>query len=198
MIPGMVEESKELMAKGPLLIPLAMIINNLKDVDWAAKTELTEQDLQVVHKGILASRWYPRALMERMSLGVFKVIGNNQPENAFQFGRGIMAETLIKIYRGPLVVNNPTDIAIKFAAFYQGTWFNSGKAVFTPGPKGGVFKISDENGIPCQACFVPMMRGVCARLIEENQGKNVRAEAVEEPLVNSQKLYTLTLNLYWE
>jgi len=194
----MTEAKKELLAKGPLLIPQAMIINNLRDLNWVGETELTEEDLQIIRKGILASRWYPRGLMERMSLAVFKLVGNNQPESAFSFGKGVMAETLLKIYRGPLVVNNPTDIAIKFAAFYNGTWFNSGKAEFKPGARGGVFKINDEEGIPCQACLVPMMRGVCTRLIIENQGGNVRVEAMEEPLVNSQKLYALTFNIYWE
>jgi len=194
----MTEAKKELLAKGPLLIPLAMIINNLRDLNWVGETELTGEDLQVIRKGILASRWYPRSLMKRMSLAAFKLTGNNSPESAFQFGKGLMAQTLLKIYRGPLVVNNPTDIAIKFASFYSGTWFNTGKAEFTPGPKGGVFRITDEEGIPCQACFVPMMRGVCTRLILENQGRNVRVEALEEPLVNSQKLYVLTLNIYWE
>jgi len=42
------------------------------------------------------------------------------------------------------------------------------------------------------------MRGVLTRLIKDNGGKNVKVDAVEEPLIHSQKIYTLTLNTYWE
>lgn len=194
----MTESGEKLMAKGPLLIPLAMIINNSKQLDWTLETGLSEQDLQFISKGIFASRWYPRELMEKMALAVFKVVGKNQAESAYQFGYGLMAETLIKIYRSPLITQRPAEILSKFSSFYSGTWFNNGKAEFVEIPGGGVFRIKDEEGIPCQVAFVPMMRGVFTRLVKENFGKNVKATVEEEPLINSQKLFTLTLNMSWE
>lgn len=194
----MTEENKVLLAKGPLLIPLALVINNLKDLNWVGETGLGEDDIKLIRKGVLASRWYPRELMERMALAVFKLVGKNQAQAAAQFGQGVMAETLLKIYRGPLVVNSPVEILTKFASFYSGTWFNTGKAEFVRKDNGGVFQIDDRDGIPCQVCFVPMMRGVFTRLVAENQGRNVRVDAVQETLVHSQRLFALTLNIYWE
>ena len=194
----MTELKKELMAKGPLLIPLALIINNTKHLNWTQGTDLSEADVKLIRKGILSSQWYERSLMERMALAVFKLVGKELPESAFQFGYGVMCETLLKIYRSPLTSNDPREIISKFANFYSGTWFNTGKAEFTPEGKGGVFKIEDPDGIPCPKAFVPMMRGVFSRLVKENGGQNVKVVAVEEPLVSKKKIYTLTLNMSWE
>jgi len=192
------ESKRELLAKGPLLIPMALIVNGTKHLNWTQGTGLSEEDLQVVRKGILASRWYERGLMERMALAVFKVVGGNKPESAFQFGHGIMCESLLKIYRSPLTTNNPREISSKFANYYSGTWFNSGKAGFESTDSGGILRVEDEDGIPCQVAFVPMMRGVFARLVKENGGRNVEVTAEEESRLHSEKLRTLTLVMRWE
>lgn len=194
----MVENAKDLKAKGALLVPLAVIINNMKGVNWAAEGNLSEEEMRSIRKGILASQWYPRDLLERMGMAVYNVAGGGKAEGGFQFGQGIMAEKLLKIYRNPLTENSPKEILMKFASFYNGTWFNGGHAEFTLADRGGVFSIRDQDGIPCQVCFVPMMRGVFTRLVQENGGKNVKVEAVEEPLILKEKINTLTLNIYWE
>jgi len=191
-------EEAEIKAKGALLVPLALIINSMKDTNWVGVAGVSEQDLKIVRKGILASQWYDRSLMERLATAVFIVTGQSKPEMAYQFGYGIMAETLLKVYRSPLTAHDPKEIMSKFADFYCGTWFNRAEARFTATGKGGVFKVTDPDGIPCQVCFVPMMRGVFARLVTENGGKNVKVVAEEEPLIHSQKITTLTLNVSWE
>jgi len=194
----MTESKKELLAKGPLLIPMALVINSTKQLNWTSDTGLSEDDLNLIRKGILASQWYERSLMERMALAVFKLVGKDLLESAVQFGRGVMCETLLKIYRSPLTTHDPKEIISKFASFYSGTWFNTGQAEFTPSAKGGVFKIKDSEGIPCPKAFAPMMRGVFTRLVKENGGRNVKVEAVEEPLIQKEKIYSLTLNMSWE
>jgi len=192
------ESKKEIQAKGALLVPLALIINSVKGVDWVVEVNLTAEELLMIRKGIFASKWYDRDLMERMALGVFKVVSKNQPEGAYQFGFGIMAETLLKIYRSSFMAAKPEEMLNKFVMLWNGTWFNSGKVEFSLTGKGSLVKMSDPAGIPCQTAFVPMMRGIVMRLLKENGVQNPGVTITEEPLVNQQKLFTLTLNISWD
>jgi hypothetical protein len=193
----MSESTKEHKAKGAMMVALAMLINSTKNLDWA-KAGLSEADLQIIHNGIISSRWYERALWERMSLAVYRLVGQSKPENAFVFGHGLLAETLLKIYQGPLAIDDPREILGKFAIFYGSTWYNFGKAEFKSTEKGGVFSVIHEDGIPIPECFVPMIRGVLSRLVEANHGRNVKAEGGEQHQINRQKFTQLNIELSWE
>jgi len=194
----MVDSQTSLKAKGALLIPLALIINSVKNVDWKSAAGLTDEDLQRIRKGILASQWYERELLERMAVAVFKVIGQSKPENAYQFGFGVMAETLLKIYRGPFTEGNPEELLNKFSQFWNGTWFNSGRIEFSMTDQGALSKLTDPNGIICPVCFVPMLRGIVMRLMKENGLKNGKVEIPEEALVHKEKLTTLTIKISYD
>jgi len=191
------EKQKEPKAKGALLVPLALIINGLRNVDWTAQSGLTGEELQMIRRGVLASHWYPRPLMEKMAMAVFTVAGAGKTESAYQFGYGLLAENLLKLYRG-LKETTAEERLIKFALLWNGTWFNTGTAKSRPTPTGGLTTITDENGIPCQICFVPMMRGAVMRVMEANGLKNGQVSIDEEPLVNKQKLTTMTIHMTWD
>jgi hypothetical protein len=194
----MSESGKEQKVKGALMVGLAMVIKAGKDIDWLAMTRLTAQDLQLINRGIMSSLWYDRELYERMGEAVYKMIGHNQPEGAFQFGHGIVAETLLKVYRGPLVSSDPKGLLAKFAELYGTAWFNFGKAEFTATPEGGVFKVTDPGGLPFGKGFLCMLKGVFARLVKENQGENVIIDCPEEKLPEGQKITSAVLNIRWE
>jgi len=193
----MTENTKDHKAKGAMMVALAIMINGMKNLDWI-KAGLSEAELQIIHNGIISSRWYDRALWERMSLAVYRLVGQGKPENAFVFGHGLLADTLLKIYQGPLAIDDPREILGKFAIFYGSTWYNFGKAEFKSLSKGGMFTVVHEDGIPIPECFVPMIRGVLSRLVEENHGKNVKAECGEEYQIISQKLTKLNIELSWD
>jgi hypothetical protein len=194
----MKEDDKGPLAKGTILIPLAIIINTFKDLNWTGETELTEQDLKIIRGGILSTKWYERSLLEKMTMATFKLIAKNKPEEVFRFGEGMLSKILLKIYSGPFDSNNPREILAKFASYYGNAWLNSGKAEFIPLEKGGIFRINDPEGIPFQECIVPMLKGVFTGLIKANGGKNIGIECEEESLVHSRKLTTLTANISWE
>lgn len=194
----MAEPNKDHKVKGTLLVALAMVINASKNVDWSKETVLTEEDLMQIKKGIMAFQWYDRGLWERMSISVYRLVGKSNPEMAYQFGKGVLADSLLKIYQGSLVTNDFKELTKTFAEFYGTAWFNFGQAEFTLTEKEKIFKIYHPEGIPIQECFIPMVKGVVTRLIESNGGKNVRVECEQEKLALSQKLDTVTFHIYWD
>jgi len=194
----MTESKKDLKVKGALMVALAMLINGARDINWTAESELTEADLNLIKKGIMSASWYERSLYERMGNAVYKVIGKGQSAGAFEFGKGILAETMLKIYRGPLIANEPFELLPKFAEFWGNTWFNFGKAEFERLDKGGIIRIFDPNGMPFQKGFLAMVRGFFARMVTESHGKNVIVECDEEKLSDSQLITTATLHIHWD
>jgi len=193
----MEEKGKEKKVKGAITISLALIINARKDIDWQKEAGLTDQELRLIKKGILASAWYDQELWEKMTLGVWKLVGKGTPEGAYQFGYGLVAKTLLNIYHGALAKDDPAAILARLASLYNRTFFTSGTAEFEPTKEGGIFRISHPEGIPGQECYVAFIRGFLAKIVQENKGEKVRVECPEEALVNSQKLSSLTYQIYW-
>jgi len=194
----MAEAAKMPKVKGALLVGLAMVIKASRDLDWSGETGLTPQDLDTISKGIFASQWYDRNLYEKMGAAVYKLIGKNQPESAFMFGKGVMYDTLVKVYRGPLLSNDPREILTKFALFYGTNWFNFGRAEFTPTPKGGIFHIHDPEGVPFEDGFGSMISGVFSRLVSETRGQNVKIETEKKVSAGTRKTTELILNITWD
>jgi len=184
--------------KGALLISLARVIRSRNDLDWLGKTDLTEEDLKLINKGILASIWYNCELMNRMGIAVWKLVGNSTPEGAFIFGYGAVAEDLMKIYASKFTKGVPEKILARFASMYHGTFYTQAQSEFQPFGKGGVDKIFHPEGIPVQPCYIPLLKGFFTKVIEANGGKNVRIKCEEENLVDKQKLDSLTFEISWE
>jgi len=184
--------------KGALLVPLAMVIRDKKIIDWPGQTELTEADMKVIRSGIMSSTWYDLDFYERMGWAVYKMIGHDRPEGAFQFGYGLVAEIFLRVYRGPLNSKDPREILSEFARLYGTAWYNRGRGEFTPTENGGVFRIHDEDGVPLLRAFLPMLKGIIARLVKESIGKNVTIECGEENLPEMQKVAKCTLFISWE
>lgn len=191
-------DTKERKVKGALLVALAMLIKNMKNFDWMGQASLTQNDMDLIQIGILSSKWYDAEIWERMGLAVYKVVGQNKPENAYQFGHGILAETLLRVYKGPLQIEDPATLLGKIASLYGDKWYNFGIANFEAKGNGGIFKVQHPDGIPIPECFVPMSRGFFTRLTEESEGKNVKVICLEEGLSHTQKLKELTLKISWE
>jgi hypothetical protein len=183
--------------KGALLVALATVINASKDVNWSKETVLTEEDLSQIKKGVLAYNWYDRGLWERMSIAVWKLVGKGIAESAYIFGKGMLADTMLKVYQGPLIQKDIREMLRTFAHFYGTVWFNFGSEEFEVTDEGNVLKTIHHDGIPIRECFIPMVKGVVTRMVETNGGINVRVECDEERLADSQKLTTLTLRVYW-
>jgi hypothetical protein len=192
------ETAKTPKVKGALLVGMAMVINNSRNLGWSTETELTTQDLDQISKGVFASQWYERDLYQKMGAAVYKLVGKNQPENAFMFGKGVMYDTLIKVYRGPLLSEDPREILAKFALFYGTTWFNFGRAEFRPNSKGGVFHIYDPEGVPFGDGFAAMISGVFHRLVQDSKGENVKIETEKKSTPGTGKINELILNITWD
>jgi hypothetical protein len=193
----MIDKPRERWAKGTFLIALAMIINHRKDLDWLGQTSLTERDMEQIRGKILPSSWYSLDLFERMGSAVFKLVGKEKPEGAYEFGNGIMWQILKKVYSNSLLRNNPGSALSIFATLYNGIFFNTGEAHFEKDESGGTFRITDIFGIPSQESFVPMLKSLLRKIVEENQGRDVRVECPEESVLRSKKLNSATYRIYW-
>jgi len=194
----MTEKGPARKVKGALIVPLAMIIKDQKQMDWLGQTELTAEDLKKINEGILTSAWYDIGLMERTANAVFKLVGQSKPEMAFEFGRGILCQILLSVYRSPLKKNDPTEILTRFAGLYNGTWFQSGIAKFERTETGGIYTVSEPEGIPNQENFVPMLKGCLFRIVKENGGENIKIECAEETVYKTRKLTALNYQIAWE
>jgi len=193
----MAEKNQGRKAKGTLLVPLAIIVNGRKDLDWKGDGGLTDQDLQLIRAGILASAWYDLNLFEKIGRATFRMVGKNRPEVADQFGQGMLWGVLVNIYRSALLKDDPGEALAKLASVYQGTFFSTGSAEFAPTEQGGTFKITDPEGIPAQEVLALAFKSLIGKTVRENQGKNVRVECEEESLLNSRKLDSLSYQIYW-
>jgi len=193
----MAQES-ERKVKGTFLVALAMIVNDQKQVDWKGLTRITEQDLIILKERIMASGWYDLDFYDRVGSAVYKIAGKNRPEGAVQFGEGIMWKVLNKIYGSSLVRNDPDRALTGFALLYKGTFFNTGEAEYKSTDQGGVFKISDPNGIPTQESFVPMIKGLLIRIARENNARNARVEGEQDDQLFLQKLNAFSYQIYWD
>ena len=189
---------QERKVKGTFLIALAMIINHRKDIDWAGQSELTEQDLKRIRERILASAWYELDLFERMGEAVYKLVGGARPEGAYEFGEGIMWRILSDVYKTSLLKGNPQEALTRFSQLYHGIFFNTGKAEFQPTDSGGIFTISDPYGIPTQESFGYMIKSLLARIVKENQGKNVQVICEQEDKFKTEKLKSISYRISWE
>ena len=184
--------------KGALLVPLAMVINGSMNIDWTGKTEVTDKDLKLLKAGVFASQWYDSGLFERLGNAVYKMIGNSNPEMAVQFGRGAMYQTLGKIYRGPLLSDDPKEILTKFAELFGTTWFNFGHAEFNPEGKGGIFRMTDPDGFAFGLGFAGIMKGALMRVVEESGHKNISVEQKLETIPGTEKIIKLDLFFSWD
>ena len=191
------EPMAERKAKGALIVPLAMIIRDQKQIDWL-KAGLTEQDLKKIQEGILTSAWYDIGLMDRAGNAVYQIVGQRKPELGFEFGQGILCKILLSVYKGVLAKNDPAEMLARFANLYNGTWFQSGRAEFIRTETGGVIWVSEPEGIPCQEGFLHMLKGVFFRIIQENGGDNIQIECAEEAVYETRKLTALNYHLSWQ
>jgi len=189
---------QERKAKGTFLIALAMIINHRKDIDWLNQSKLSEEDLKRIREKILASAWYELNLFERMGEAVYKLVGGARPEGAYEFGEGIMWGILSDVYKTSLLKGNPQEALARFSQLYQGIFFNTGKAEFQPTDSGGIFTITDPYGIPTQETFGYMIKSLLAKIVKENQGKNVQVICEQEDKFKTEKLNSISYRISWE
>ena len=190
--------------KGAFIIPLAMIINSRKHVDWVKYGGLTPEDMALVKDYILASNWYDMDFFIRISSAVFRLVGNNSPEGAREFGQGIMWDTLAKIYGLSLLRNDPISALRKFAILYNGIFFNTGVVDFSydeqPSSDGickAVFRIFDPEGIPVPEFFIQLMKSLLEKILQENNAEKIVVRYDGENQLEGQKVYSAIFNLSW-
>jgi len=184
--------------KGALLVPLAKIINGMRDINWVAETDVTEEDMKKIKEGILSSGWYDLSLLERMGSAAYKISGKGKPEGAFLFGYGMVVQTLFEIYKSPLMKNDPSEILTRFMNLYRGTWFNNGKAEMEVTENEAIERFIQPIQALRHTYFAYMLKGVLTKLVEEGGGKNVQVKLEEEKLLDTEKLTQLTYHITWE
>ncbi len=167
--------------KGTLLLEIARLIRANKDRNW--DRYLTEEDKEIIFSRILPSNWYPMETYERAGYAIFQEIGGGKLENARAWGR-FVGEDIVKNFYHNLEGQDPISALKRFAIFRQ-QWFQfderdfKGIEVRQTGPKEAEVKIQSDHPSPHFEAYTHQVIGTFERLIELNQGKDVRIEIIE-------------------
>ncbi len=97
--------------KGIVLADLAKQVRVAKDKNW--KKYLTPEDMKMIDAEIMASSWYPDDFFYRLSLAVYKIIGESSLDACFAYGQ-LTARTMAETYKNVLAENDPAATIERF------------------------------------------------------------------------------------
>ncbi len=107
--------------KGTLLVDLVKQVRVARDKDW--ETYLTPEDMVLINGEILTSAWYPDDFFYRLSLAVYKVIGESSLDACFAYGQ-LAAHNMVEVYKNILVPDDPATTIERFVVRRQ-TFFET-------------------------------------------------------------------------
>ena len=100
-----------LKVKGIVLADLVKQVRVAKDKNW--EKYLTPEDMTVVMGEIMTSSWYPDDFFYRLSLAVYKIIGESSLDACFAYGQ-LTAHNMAEIYRNVIMQNDPATTIDRF------------------------------------------------------------------------------------
>ncbi|MFP4040345.1 MAG: hypothetical protein ACLFS7_07375 [Desulfosudaceae bacterium] len=100
-----------LQVKGTILVDLVKQVRAERSLNW--DDYLTPADWDLVDGDVMASSWYPDDFFYRLSLAVFKVIGQSDFEACLAYGR-LTAGNMAEIYKNIIVPGEPAITIERF------------------------------------------------------------------------------------
>jgi len=97
--------------KGTILIDLVKQVRAEKERNW--EQYLTAEDMDRVNGEVLTSSWYPEDFFYRLSMAVYKVIGQSSLEACFAYGQ-LTAHNMAEIYKNLVVPGDPATTIERF------------------------------------------------------------------------------------
>ncbi|MFP4445710.1 MAG: hypothetical protein ACLFPD_05630 [Desulfosudaceae bacterium] len=97
--------------KGTILIDLVKQVRAEKDRNW--EQYLTAEDMALINGEVLTSSWYPDDFFYRLSLAVYKEIGQSSLEACFAYGQ-LTAHNMAEIYKNLVAPGDPATTIERF------------------------------------------------------------------------------------
>ena len=102
--------------KGTILIDLVKQVRAEKDRNW--EQYLTAEDMALVNGEVLTSSWYPEDFFYRLSMAVYKVIGQSSLDACFAYGQ-LTAHNMAEIYKNLVAPGDPATTIERFVTRRQ-------------------------------------------------------------------------------
>lgn len=103
--------------KGSFFMDYVRMIRSHKDVDW--RQYLLPQDLAFLDQKISAAEWYPMDTFERMGIGIFREISNNNLLGVKLWGR-MSVDAMSKLYPESISAGDPRESLIRYQVARNG------------------------------------------------------------------------------
>jgi hypothetical protein len=180
--------------KGTVLLDLVKQVRVAKDKNWAQY--LTPQDMELVNSEIMTSSWYPDDFFYRLSLAVYKVVGQSSLEACFAYGQ-LTAHSMADIYKNVFAQGDPATTIERFMtrrkSFFSTDYQDAEKNQVTRGDRRvTIFMITDKKirGSEVSDVIMYSILGVSSELAKIVGGRNVKSD-----LVKARDGYELTIKL---
>ncbi|MDY6905851.1 MAG: hypothetical protein SWH61_14330 [Thermodesulfobacteriota bacterium] len=117
--------------KGTILLDLVKQVRKAKDLDWG--DYLRPEDWEIIDGEIMATAWYADDFFYRISLAVYKVIGESKLEACFAYGN-LLAYSMAEVYKNIVVPGDPATSIERFIvrrrSFFKGEYPDAEKNYF--------------------------------------------------------------------
>jgi hypothetical protein len=102
-----------LQVKGTILMDLVKQVRVAKDKNWGLY--LSPEDMEIINGEIMASSWYPDDFFYRLSLAVYKIIGESSLDACFAYGQ-LTAHSMAEVYKNVFVPGDPGTTIERFVS----------------------------------------------------------------------------------
>ncbi|MDY6825529.1 MAG: hypothetical protein SWH68_17285 [Thermodesulfobacteriota bacterium] len=165
--------------KGTILLDLVKQVRTAKDLDWGAY--LTPEDLAMIDEEIMASAWYPDDFFYRISLAVYKVVGESKMEACFAYGN-LLAYKMGDVYKNIVVKGDPGTSIERFIvrrrSFFRDEYPDAKKNFFEKYTGRVMFRIYVDTkirGKEVAPVLIYSILGTMHELTKITGGKNVES-----------------------
>lgn len=169
--------------KGTILVDLVKQVRVAKDKDWGQY--LTPEDMKLINGEIMTSSWYPGDFFYRLSLAVYKVIGQSSTEACFAYGQ-LAAHNMAVVYTNIIVQGDPATTIDRFVtrrkSFFNTEYQDAEQNRVVKGDNQvTIHTIGDKGGSDSEVIDVIMysLLGIAHELAVIVGGRNVRSDLVK-------------------
>lgn len=153
--------------KGTILLDLVKQVRAAKDSDWG--DYLTPEDWEIINGEIMASAWYHDDFFYRVSLAVYKVIGESKMDACFAYGN-LLAYNMADVYKNIIVQGDPATSIERFIvrrrSFFKGEYADAERNSFEKHPARVTCRLYMDNKIRGQEVAAVMMYSILGAMHE--------------------------------
>jgi len=170
--------------KGTIIMDLVKQVRVARDNNWSEY--LTPEDMEMVNGEIMTSSWYPDDFFYRLSLAVYKIIGQSSMDACFAYGQ-LTAHNMAEVYKNIVVDGDPAttiDRSVTRRQSFFSTEFQETEKTRLEKEDGRIsfYSLADRKIRGTETADIVMysLIGVMHELAVIVGGKNVRSDVANE------------------